>query len=151
MRCTTLYPLTKHSHNTRNFMPCSFRIVCGFFDVPHWTYKHRRYCETGPTVYSPYPRRLESLTICWCNYKGDTFYSVILRPQVLVRPESNSRPPAWQSDSHLTEQRVLWATELLMVSCLRASLLKVRNFSIFPAGSKRAFCLLFNLCKFWEK
>ena len=38
--------------------------------------------ETGPTVYSPYPRRLESLT---------TFSSVILRPWVLVRPESNSQ------------------------------------------------------------
>ena len=29
MRCTTLYPLTKDSHNTGNFMPYSFRIVCG--------------------------------------------------------------------------------------------------------------------------
>ena len=24
---------------------------------------------TGPTVYSPYPRRLESLTTCGCNCK----------------------------------------------------------------------------------
>ena len=25
-------------------------------------------CETGPMVYSPYPRRLGSRTICGCNY-----------------------------------------------------------------------------------
>ena len=63
-------------------------------------------CETGPMVYSPYPRRLESPTICWCNYKGRTFYSVFLRPWVLVRPESNSRPPAWLPDPQPTEPPV---------------------------------------------
>ena len=29
--------LTKDSHNTGNFMPCSFRIVCAFFNIPQWS------------------------------------------------------------------------------------------------------------------
>ena len=57
-------------------------------------------------MYSPYPRRLESLTVCWCNDKGSIFSSVILRPWVLVRPESNLRPPAWQPHAQPTEPLV---------------------------------------------
>lgn len=58
-------------------------------------------CETGPLVYSPYSRRLESLTICGCNFKGSTLSSVI--PLVLVLQESNSRPPAWQPSTQTTK------------------------------------------------
>ena len=30
-------------------------------------------CETGPTVYRPYPRRLQSLPVCRCNCEGGGF------------------------------------------------------------------------------
>ena len=43
----SLYPLTKDSHNTGNFTPYSFRIMCEFFNVPHWTYKHGIYLWDG--------------------------------------------------------------------------------------------------------
>jgi len=102
----SLYSLTKDRHNTGNFMPYSFWIVCGFFNVPHELINMKGICETGPTVFNPYPRRFESLTICWCNYKGSTFYSVILRPWVLVQLELNSQPPAWQQNVQPTEPPV---------------------------------------------
>ena len=81
------------------------RILSGFFNVPYFLISNKDY-ETGPPVYSPYPRRLERLTNCRCNYKDISFSSVILRPWVLVRPESNSRPPAWQPDAQPTEPPV---------------------------------------------
>ena len=59
-------------------------------------------CETGPPAYSPYPRRLKSLTICCCN-SGNTFHSVILRTWVLVQLESNSRPPPSQLNAQPTD------------------------------------------------
>ena len=82
-------------------MPYSLRIVCGFFNVLQLF----KGCETGPLAYSPYPRRLESLTICWCNYKGSTFYSVISRPWVLVQLELNSWLPASQPNAQQLSHR----------------------------------------------
>ena len=68
--------LPRPHHNTGNHVPYSLRTVSGFFNVPQRVITNKG-CETGPTVCRPYPRRLESLTICKCHYKGSTFSSVI--------------------------------------------------------------------------
>ena len=47
----------------------------------------------------------DSVTICRCHYKGSTFFSVILRPWVLVRP---GLEPA---TSHSADRRTPWANQ----------------------------------------
>ena len=66
-------------------MPC----ICECDYVPYTLYEqcvgsftsgHRIYykaCETGCEVYHPYPKKLESPTICRCYYVGSVFSSVI--------------------------------------------------------------------------
>ena len=66
----------KVGHTTRVYDPYSFRIVMWGLLRPTTT-NQWKCCETGPTVFRPYARRLESLTICRCHYKGSTFFSVI--------------------------------------------------------------------------
>ena len=90
-------------HNPGNSMPYSIRIVCGFF-TPH------RVVRRGLRFIVLIREDLKVLTICRCIYKGSTFSSVILRPWVLVRPESNSQPPAQEPDAQPTEPSVAVST-----------------------------------------
>ena len=64
--------------------PTLFEQWCGFFYIPQEPDKCKC-CETGPTVFHPYPRRLESLIVCRMSLQRQNF-SVILSPWVLVWP-----------------------------------------------------------------
>ena len=57
--CPTLYEECEGSLTSYRFITCATA------------------CKMGPTVYRPCVRRLESLTVCRCYYKGSTFSSVI--------------------------------------------------------------------------
>ena len=70
---------------------CPTPMVCGFFDIPQDLMD--RGFGTGPSVYNPYPRRLESVPIWKCD-KSNMFSLVSLRPQVLVKLEVNLQPSA---------------------------------------------------------
>ena len=101
-------------HNTGSFTPYSLRIVCGFFYVPLGC-EYLRVVRRGLRFIVLIREDLKVLTICGCNYKGSTFSSVILRPWGLVRPESNSRPPAWQPDAQSTDHTIVQLEPLLSV------------------------------------
>ena len=86
--------------------PTLFKQWCGFFYVPQEPDKWKC-CEKGPTFFCPYWKRLESLTICRCHYKGSTFFSVIWSPWVVVwlgfEPttfhSANCRSPNWANQA----------------------------------------------------
>ena len=70
--------IRRPDHNTGNYVPYACEQCVG--SLTSNKVIMNKGCETGPTIYRPYPRRLDSLTICRYHYKGSTFSSVILRP-----------------------------------------------------------------------
>ena len=103
------YPIpqpVKVGHTTGVYDAYSFRIVMWGLLRPTRT-NQWKCCEAGPTVFRPYPRRLESLIICRCHYKGSNFFSVIQRPWVLVRSgfepstscSADRRSPNWANQA----------------------------------------------------
>ena len=69
--------------HTGDDVPYVSRRVCEVFrgGLKRTTEYHMsgKACEAGSTVYRPFPRKSESLTVCRCYYKNSTFTSVILR------------------------------------------------------------------------
>ena len=86
--------------------PTLFEQWCGFFYVPQEPGKCKC-CETGPTVFRPYARRLESLTVCRYHYKGSTFFSVFREPECWSGRGSNTWPPDQQIGALPTEPTTL--------------------------------------------
>ena len=111
MSCECPLIWVRYEADTRGGHCQGFVTSLVFFYVPLSQIMWRVVSETGPTVYRPYPRRLECLTICRCHDKGSTFSSVILRPWVLVRPRfelttsrsAGRRSTNWANRAAVTE------------------------------------------------
>ena len=65
-------------HNTGDSVPYSLRIVCGFFNISQLFTSRvvRRDLRLMALILTDLK---VDLTICWCNYKGSTFCSVIFK------------------------------------------------------------------------
>ena len=80
------------NHYTGHYVPYSLRKTSHRFFITG-----ARACEKGPTVYRPYPRRLESQTVC--RSSADVITKAALSPQLFKDPEGwsgrglNLRPP----------------------------------------------------------
>ena len=81
--------------------PTLLKQWCGFFYIPQEP--DIKCCETGSTVFRPYSRRLEILTVCRSHYKGITFCQ-FFNPGCWSCRGLNPRPPVRQIGDFSTER-----------------------------------------------
>ena len=60
----------KFQHTTHSTHPAHACMCIRLMNSEITALINRIGCETGPTIYNPFPRGLESKTICRCNYKA---------------------------------------------------------------------------------
>ena len=73
----------------------------------------------GFTVYRRYPRRLESLTVCRCHYKGRPSSTVMSRAWILVRWGSELAPlrsEAWHISNWANQATVFFFSASLKIN-----------------------------------
>ena len=122
-RCNP-YPIpqpVKVGHTTEVYVPYSFQTVAWVLLCPTRTDQWKCF-ETGPTVFRPYPWRLESLTVCRCHYKGSTLFS---DPDCWSGRGLNPWPPARQTGTLPTELTRRWLNK---VGWPQASVQRFSNF-----------------------
>ena len=106
------YPIPQPDHTTWPHHPglhplIFFRTVVWILLHPTWT-DQWKCCETGPTIFLPYPRRQNNLTICRCHYKGSTKSSqLFIEPECCSGQGLNLRPPT-QPTSTLPTELTRW-------------------------------------------
>ena len=78
------HPAQKGCPHHRNLCPLLFmNSGVGSFQLSFTSHKNQisesavRWDGLQCMVFCPYPRRLESITVCRCHYKGSTFFSVL--------------------------------------------------------------------------
>ena len=90
------------NHYTGHHVPYSLPRCVGSL-TSHRFITCTRAFETGPTVYRPYPRRLESQTVCRCYPKAALYPQLFKDPECCSGRGLNLRPSAQQTGAYPIE------------------------------------------------